>query len=257
MLHIAQSGPKTKRLALLSLFAVLYTVLRLVPTFPMVGVQGSTFSASDTLAPLYGILLGPYIGGGSIILGTFIAIVFGKPVTFLGLDFLPAAVGAVSLGLLVQRRFYPVIAIFLVLLGLFLANPLTLRFVSLPNGLPVPFNWLHIVAIAVLISPLSRRAVNWITTPSSKRLALGLAILCFIGTMMQHLTGGLLFESVLGLLLNTIKTNAWPTVWTTVFYVYPFERLIITIVATLIGSALITTLRSYITQPSAEKVSNP
>lgn len=243
MLRIAQSGPRTTKLALISLFAVLYTVLRLVPTFPMVGVLGA-FSASDTLAPIYGILLGPYIGGGSIIIGTFLAIVFGKPATFLGLDFLPAAVAAISLGFLVQRRFRPVMAMFIVLLGLYLLHPFTLRFVTLPNGVPIPFNWLHLVALVVLVSPLSRRAVNWVTVASTKRLPLGLAVLCFIGTMMQHTTGGLLFESVLGSMLNTIKVNAWPGVWTTVFYVYPFERLIITVVAALIGSALITTLRS-------------
>ncbi len=268
MLRIAQSGPRTTKLALISLFAVLYTVLRLVPTFPMVGVLG-TFSASDTLAPIYGVLLGPYVGGGSIIIGTFLAIAFGKPATFLGLDFLPATVAAVSLGFMVQRRFRPVIAIFIVLLGLFLVHPFTLRFVTLPNGVPVPFNWLHLVALVILVSPLSRRAVDWITSVSPKRLPLGLAVLSFIGTMMQHVTGGFLFESVLGLVLNTIKANAWPALWTTIFYAYPFERLIVTVVAALIGSALITTLRSsnvkLISQPvtkgsatvSAGESSNP
>jgi hypothetical protein len=223
----------------------------------MMGVLG-TFSASDTLAPIYGILLGPYIDAGSIVIGTFLAIAFGKSVTFLGLDFLPATVAAISLGFLIQRRFRQVIALFILLLGLFLANPLTLIFVTLPNGVPVPFNWLHLVTLAVLVSPLSRRAVDWVTAPSPKRLLLGFAVLCFIGTMMQHVTGGFLFESVLGLALDTIKVNAWPGLWMTIFYAYPFERLVFTVVSALIGPALITTLRpSNVILISHPDTSNP
>lgn len=259
VLRTAQSGPRTTKLALISLFAVLYTVLRLVPTFPMLGVPG-TFSASDMLAPIYGILLGPYIGGASVIVGTFLAIALGKPMIFLGLDFLPAAIGAISLGFLVQRKFSLVTATFLVLLGLYLIHPLTLRFVTL-NGQSVPYNWLHIVALAILVSPLSRRAVDWVTVQSSKRLVLGLAILCFIGTLMQHLAGGLIYESVLGSLQNITPQKGWVLFWTGVFFIYPFERLIITVVASLIGSALITTLRSsnvkLINQPSTKGSTTP
>ena len=208
----------------------------------MIGVT-ATFSTSDIVAPLYGLILGPYIGGGSIILGTFLAIVFGRPMVFLGLDFLPATIGAVSLGFLVKRRFHDVTAVYVVLLTLFLLSPLTLRIVMLPNGVPAPFNWLHFAALAILVSPLSRRAVNWVASPSTRHLAQGLTVLCFVGTMAQHLAGGLLFQSVFGFLLDTIRPEAWPGVWTTVFYLYPVERISIVIFATLVGSALITTLR--------------
>lgn len=230
-----------RNLALLSIFSVLYTVLRLIPTFPMIGATG-TFSASDVISPLYGLLLGPYIGGGSIILGTFLSIVFGRPAIFLGLDFLPALVGAVALGLMMKQKFRHVKIIFILLIFLFLINPLTLLFVNLPYGIVAPFNWLHILALVILLSPLSRKALNWITNTDSKYLPQGLLIFCFIGTMMQHLTGALLFESVFGFILGNITPDAWPSVWTTVFYLYPVERIIITILSTIIGSALITTL---------------
>lgn len=207
----------------------------------MIGATG-TFSASDVMAPLYGLLLGPYIGGGSIILGTFLSIIFGRPPIFLGLDFLPAAFSAIALGLLVRRRFYEVTIFYLVLILLFLINPLSLLFVSTPYGMVIPFIWLHFVSFIILLSPLSYKALDWITVASPKYRPQGLFILCFIGTMIQHLTGSLLFESVFGFLLRTIQPDAWPAVWTTVFYLYPIERIIITIIATIIGSALITTL---------------
>ena len=230
-------------LALLSIFAVLYTVLRLIPTFPMIGATG-TFSASDVVSPIYGILLGPYIGGGSIILGTFLSIIFGRPAIFLGFDFLPALVSAVTLGLLVKQKFRLVTIIFALLILLFLINPLSLLFVTLPYGFVIPFNWLHILAFALLLSPLSKKALVWITNSEPKYLPQGLLILFFIGTMMQHLTGSLLFESVFGFLLNSIPQDAWPSVWNAAFYLYPVERIIITIIATIVGSTLITTLGS-------------
>lgn len=228
-------------LALLSIFSVLYTILRIIPTFPMIGATG-TFSASDVVAPLYGLLLGPYIGGGSIILGTFLSIVFGRPSIFFGLDFLPALVGAVTLGLMVKQKFNTVNLIFILLLFIFLINPLTLLFVNLPYGFVAPFNWLHILALSILISPLSKKALKWITNTEHKYLPQGLLIFCFIGTMMQHLTGAILFESIFGYILGNITPDAWPSVWTTIFYLYPIERIIIVILSTIIGSALITTL---------------
>ena len=228
-------------LALISFFAVLYTVFRLIPTFPMIGATG-TFSASDVVSPLYGLLLGPYIGGASIILGTFLSIVFGRPPIFLGLDFLPALVGAVALGLLVRRRFHLVSLFYSIIILFFLVNPLTLISVNFPYGMVIPFNWLHFIAFIILISPLSRKALNWITADSSKYLPQGLLILCFIGTMMQHLTGAILFENIFGFLLAEIPADGWPAIWTTIFYLYPIERIMITVIATIIGSALFTTL---------------
>jgi len=207
----------------------------------MIGATG-TFSASDVVSPLYGLLLGPYIGGASIILGTFLSIVFGRPLIFLGLDFLPALVGAVALGLLVRQRFHQVTLFYAAIILIFLVNPLTLIFVELPYGMVIPFNWFHLLAFIILISPLSRKALDWITVTSPKYLPQGLLILCFIGTMMQHLTGALLFENVFGFLLGEIPADGWPSIWTTIFYLYPIERIMITVIATIVGSALFTAL---------------
>jgi len=240
-------------LALLSVFAVLYTVLRLIPTFPMIGATG-TFSVSDVVSPIYGLLLGPYIGGGSIILGTFLSIIFGRPTIFLGFDFLPALVSAVTLGLLVKQNFRLVTLIFALLILLFLINPLSLLFVTLPYNIVIPFIWVHILAFVLLLSPLSKKALVWITSSEPKYLPQGLLILFFIGTMMQHLTGSLLFESVFGYILGNISQDAWPSIWTTIFYLYPIERTIITIIATIIGSAVITTLGSSESLKSLPKV---
>jgi hypothetical protein len=54
---------RTKIVASLAIFSALYGVIRLVPLGPMIGLSTS-FSVADSLAPLYGIILGPFLGNG-------------------------------------------------------------------------------------------------------------------------------------------------------------------------------------------------
>lgn len=247
MVNIIKNAAKTKIIAFVSIFTALYTVLRLIPTMPMIGASGATFSLSDVIAPLYGVILGPYIGGFSIILGTFLAMALGKPVVFMFLDFLPATVGAVSLGLLIKRKWALVVVLNLVLLAVFLIHPLTSVFVDISMDSTVfsfPFAWLHIVAFAVLLSPLGRKAVQWVDTLTTEKIATGLAILAFVGTMMQHLMGNLLFESILAQPLGSIPAVAYPGIWTSIFFVYPVERFALVALAVVVGTPLLKVLKN-------------
>lgn len=223
-------------------------MLRLIPAFPMVGTSGF-FSASDFVVPIFGLILGPYVGAASTILGTFLAITLGKPVIFLGLDFLPATIGTLAVGLLATRKFLHLTGLYILLLALFMLNPLSLLLIALPNGVQVPYNWLHFVGLVLLISPWGRKAASWAAAPPIGRLALGMAMLFFIGTMAQHLMGGLLYELVLGSLLGVIEPNGWASIWTVIFYLYPIERIFITILATIIGTATSRALRGWINLP--------
>jgi len=246
MVNIAESAPKTKIIAIMSIFTAIYAILRIIPTVPMIGASGASFSLSDIVAPLYGLILGPYIGGLSVIIGSLIAF-FGKPPVFLGLDFLPATVAAVSLGLLIKRKWVPVIALNVGLLVAFLLHPNTSIFVSIPLSditIPLPFAWLHLVALIVLISPLGRKAVEWVSTFTATKAATGIAIMFFIGTMMQHLTGNLLFETVMAYPIGGIAVAAYPGIWASIFFVYPIERAALVVLGTIVGTPLLRVLKS-------------
>ncbi len=238
----------TKTIATIAIFSALYSVLRILPTVPMVGVSGASFSVSDVLAPLYGILLGPYVGGATVILGTFLGMALGKPVVFLGLDFLPAFVNVVALGLLLRRKFLPVLILNLALLVAFLANPLTSIFISV-GGISIPFAWMHIVAFIVLLSPLSRKAVQWVESLKPTMLAAGIAILAFIGTMMQHLMGNILYEVILNQFyvffgqIPVVATTAYPGAWAFLLFVYPWERLMLIVLAVIVGVPVVRVLK--------------
>jgi len=243
----------TKAIAAIAIFSALYAALRIIPTVPMIGT-GATFHLSDILAPLFGILLGPYVGGVSIIIGTFAAIGLGTPVSFFGLDFLPAFVVAVSLGFLVRSKWLPVIILNAFLLVFYAVNPLTSNFISTPWG-TIPYLWMHIAAFIVLLSPLGHRAGKWVKSEKTTTITAGFVILAFIGTMMQHLTGGILYEVVLGQLTHTVLTSAYPGIWNFVFYIYPWERLALIIGAAIVGVPVTRILVKTLFPPETKSVS--
>jgi len=170
---------KTYIIAFIVIFAALYAVLRIMPTVPMVGGSGAYFSVSDIAAPLYGSILGLLTGGSSVILGTYLAMAFGRPAPFLGLDFLPATVNAIAIALLLKRKWGVVILLNAILLITFLLHPFTTILINIPIGdslISIPFAWLHIVAFIILLSPLPRKAVDWVLTLETRNIAKGLAI---------------------------------------------------------------------------------
>jgi hypothetical protein len=246
----------TKQLALTAIFAALYAVLRAIPTVPMIGVPGASFSLSDILAPIYGIILGPYVGGASVLIGTFTAMTV-KPPVFLGLDFLPGFVNAVALGFLTRRKWLPVVALNIFLLAIFIANPLTLTLVPLGPNVSFPFMWLHIIALIVLISPLGLMATKWVEKSTASLAVAGFAILAFIGTMMQHLTGNILYENIFVYVTNFMTPESLALRWQAVFFLYPWERLILIVLAVIVGLPLIRAIRKTGLTPVKEAAPTP
>ena len=251
MASLNKISNRTKIIASIAVFSALYAVLRIIQVFPIVGIPGARFSVSDALAPIYGIILGPYAGGISVIIGTFLGMALGKPVIFLGLDFLPAMVNAVAVGLLVRRKWIPAIVLNVALLAAFILHPYTSFLVTVPGtNILFPFVWLHIAALAVLISPLGYKAGAWVKTFKTKYLIVGLAILAFVGTMMQHLTGNILYEIVLGEPIGGLTAIDFKTlIWPSIFLLYPWERLVLVILAVLIGLPLIKALQNTFLTP--------
>ncbi len=243
---LSGTSKKAKIIAFTAIFSALYAVMRLIPMGPMIGLS-ATFSISDCLAPVYGIILGPFTGGASVIIGTFLAIAMGKPISFMGLDFLPALVNTVAIGLLMKKKWIPVIGLNFLLLAIFLANPLTSWFINIPFGnttISFPFFWMHVVALGLLISPLGFKAGSWVKTLKPVFITAGVAILAFVGTMMQHLTGNILSEVVRSQIFRLTEPSAFATViWPSAFFLYPWERLTLVILATIIGVPLVRALK--------------
>lgn len=234
----------TRNLALGVLFGALYGLLRLVSLFPVIGLPGRFFSAADVATPILGIILDPVVAGIAVTVGTYLAVGVTGTTLFYGLDFVPALLNVLVVGLMIRGRRGAAIAMYASLLALFTFHPSAQGFevvkVSvLESSLLVPYTWLHVLCLLLLLSPLERRAVSWTLDLSSMRATLGVALLCLVGTTLQHLTGSLLFLSILGLPTPTLTAF-----FQAAFIVYPAERLTIMMLATAVGSVALKPLRN-------------
>ena len=107
----------------------------------------------------------------------------------------------------------------------------------------------------MLLSPLGIKAGQWVKTLKPKYLTAGLVILAFIGTMMQHLTGNILTEVVLGQIVGSIPPDVFSTViWPGAFFAYPVERTFLVILSAIVGVPLVRTLKKSIL-PFHERIS--
>jgi len=237
---------RARSLMLIATLAVVYTVLRIIPTFPLVGVPGSRFSASDFVASMYGVILGPYSSTFCIILGTIIGFFAGRPPIFYGLDFMPAAINALVVGLIVRGRRGYAALLYLLLLVLFLAHPYAPILTEVTvfrsqNSVMFPFVWLHVAGVIVLASPAGSRLAKLIAAKSIRLTTIGFSPLSLIGTLAQHLTGNLLYASMI---LPLLSEQARAANWALIFWLYPVERITIVVLSTVVGVPIIRSIRS-------------
>jgi hypothetical protein len=238
---------QARNIMLIATLAGVYAVLRIIPTFPMIGVQGSRFSASDFVVPIYGIILTPYSSTVSIILGTLIAFFGGRPPIFYGLDFLPAVVNTLVIGFIVRRKRGYAALLYSILLVLFIGHPYTSILIQVTplwtqNSFAVPFVWLHIVGLIILVSPVGSRLAWYIKKSSVRLMMIGFSLASLIGTLSQHLMGNLLYASIV--LPPMLSEEARIASWTFIFWLYPIERIIIVILTTLVGVPIIRAINS-------------
>jgi hypothetical protein len=232
-----------RKLTLTASLAAIYTIFRSIPIDSLIGISGS-ITAAGMIAPILGILLDPAYGIVAVFSGTMIASLLPwNPLNFFGLGFLPGALNVALVSLVVRGRRTEATMMYLITIGLFIINPYTSLFVgSTLLSPPIPFLWMHLVALAVLVSPLTKNLATKIGSHNYASLVRPAAVLAFTGTMIEHLTGGLLFATVVG----KAALKAWPAV----FVLYPIERTILVVGATVICATLLTLLRPSIIEES-------
>jgi hypothetical protein len=225
---------------LAAVFSAIYVILRVVPTFSMIGISAQ-FTAGDFMLTSIAAVAGLWSGAAAVLVGTVLAYAVRPPV-FFGLDFLPGLVDVSIAALLLSGRRRIAQGIYVMLLASFLLSPYSL-FYGYDH---VPYTWLHLVAFAVLLSPVASRIPTWIRRGGHMGVV-GLAALAFIGTMGQHLMGALLFELSLGV-VGGMSPAAFAAIWRIIFFVYPIERLVIVTFSTILAAAIFRSLQRWTPQ---------
>src|SRR5207245_2366482 len=236
----------TRMVTLTASLTALYVIPRTILLDRLIGVSGS-ITFSGIITPVLGVFLAPSYGIFVVFVGTIIAaFIPGSAGTlkFGGLDFLGGALNVAVISFLVRGRRTEATFMYLATLGLFVINPNTEIFVgnnfpSLPVPFqwlrlpspPIPYLWLHLVALAVLVSPLTRNLPDDFSFGARRELAKAVLVVAFIGTMIEHVTGGILFASIVG----SGALRFWPLI----FLVYSFERGVIVLGAVLACTPLL------------------
>ena len=228
---------RTRQVTLAASMAAVYFVLRIIPTFEMVGTS-SRFTGGDFLLTTIALVCGLWSGTIAVLIGTILAYVVRPPI-FFGLDFVPAVVNVAIAGLVLSGRYRPALGVYFVTFLAFVLSPYSLIF---GYGY-VPYAWLHIVALIVLLPPLAARIRVWTSSRGLRQVA-GVALLSFVGTMGQHLAGGLLYEVTAGY-AGGVAPSSFMNFWRVIFWLYPAERLFIVAVSTILALGVLRSLRVW------------
>jgi hypothetical protein len=209
-------------------FAGLYAILGLIPISSLVGIS-SFITMREAVSPLIGMLLGPP-GGISVFIGVFLDFGLGRPVAFLGLDFLIDMASVVTAGLAFTGRRRLAVVFPTALILIFLVSPSSAWLVDV-GGVPVPFVWMHALSVGVLAAALVLEGKGRI----GKLSVAFVGSVMFASTMAGHITGGILTEYVYlnqGTLFGYGSAAAY---WSFVFFLYPVERVFLTVVGTAVS----------------------
>jgi uncharacterized membrane protein len=229
-----------KNVAMMAVFAALYYVLSLIaPIRIPTGVGNLEISFAALIASVIGIVLGPYLGTASALLGASVAwILPPSGGSLFGLPFLLSpALNALVTGLIFYRKWKYGFAVFAALIVAFLFTP--------PIW-PVTENWL--VAIAVLFDKIIALLMIVPVALFAKQLSVGKAslfcfLLFFIGNQADNMWGSFIFATpmVYGLFGYTaadvqIAFLASP-------FLYPAVRIVQALIGMLIAVPLMQALK--------------
>lgn len=213
--------PTARSLSAIAVFAAVQAVVTVVPFSIAIGVSGS-ITLGVVTAPMIGLLIGPVAGGLSVAVGSLIGLFLNPAGAIFGfLTILPPALGAVAAGCVRIKRAYVPGAIILLSIVAFYAHPFGRAAMFYP--------WLHVVAMILAFSPIANLAAAYFASTQLKKITVAVAIAALIGTLTDHA-----FGSAMGIWYYNLP----PAIWNAIMYVYPLERMVAVIIATVVGAAV-------------------
>jgi len=219
-----------KDVALTVCFTALYANFCFWPAFPIIGLQSKAITLAAIMAPIIGIILGPYLGMVSTLLGGtigFFACHFSPP------SFVSGIVAAVFAGMIYMGKRSICAFTYFSLLFFFGFYP----FIG-PVWLYPPFMWFQIIGFLILVLPLQSMDLKNIRNPDDNlRLLPTFFAVSLTSTLAGQIAGSLTFE-LISWPIFMADVNAWTTAWQVITWIYPIERIIITLSATFIGAFL-------------------
>ena len=223
----------TREITYTAIFAALSVIVcKVVPGIPIIGGSGSIkFDAA--LAPMYGILIGPYLGalaalvGGLVAAGGYLSI----------LTSFCTAISALVAGVLTQKNFelhgYKIkgwnIA-FLVILLLVLGWYITWVGKEAPL-----YPIFHIFGLIITLTSHGWIAETFLGNNMTK-VGIAVCLSSYCGVIADHMLGNLIY-------ITHFPEVNWPPIFMSVLPISVVERVLLTVIATIFGASLVLALR--------------
>jgi len=221
----------TKDIALTITFTALYVVFGFLKISPIIGLPGQAITAAAIMAPLIGILLGPYVGTLCAAFGGVIGFFFGS---FSQLSFFSGIATALCSGMISERRRVVATLVYISLFVLLVFYPSVG-----PVWLFPIYMWFQIIGLVILVSPLQTMATKYFTSNNSSRLFFAFFVTSLVSTLAGQIAGTLTLE-----LIHVSDVNFFLGTWVATTLVYPVERTIIALGAAFVGTSLYKILKS-------------
>jgi hypothetical protein len=213
---------KTLKIALISTFAVLNILGSTVPVTPIIGVSGAFFKLSWVIAPITGLILGPFAGGISCIIASLIETAVGfQDWTFGPLSLVRSAISAFQAGMIVSKRWQ---------ISASLLTLLIMIWITLPTGRESILTLIFHLTGLLLILLLREKISRYLNEEDMKMKIFGMAIVAYCGNISRHLFGNILFVTFFNL-PSIVFISALPFTF--------IEQLTFTIGAILIGMPIL------------------
>ena len=221
---------KTRNLTLVALLASVHAVGSFIPGFPMIGVPSSKIDIVRSLEIGYGLVLGPILGPSTAFLGA----VVGKTITGggVGLFFTPLALVSSFMAASMKRN--NLLNIRGWILSAILLSCLIIGWYATPTGREAPlYPIFHFIGLGIILL-YRERISDYLNSREKRRLALGVLLCSYPSTMAGHMVGNLIFIKLF---------SPSPLFFMTILPVSIIERIVLTVIATVIGTPLIMAVR--------------
>ena len=205
--------------AFITVFAALQAVLSALPFTITVGVEGQ-ITLGLIGGALIGVLLGPFMGGLAVLIGSFIGVFLNPAGAIFGIfTIIPPFLGSIGAGCIKIKRGYIAGGIILAALLIFYAHPVGHEVLAYP--------WLYILGMIVAFSPLAYIAGSTFNSEKSAKPVFGIVVASFVGVLADGMAGsGTAMWYFSGLL---------PEIWLSIMFIYPVERIVAMIITILIA----------------------
>ncbi|MGQ4870965.1 MAG: hypothetical protein ACP6IT_03910 [Candidatus Thorarchaeota archaeon] len=228
--------------ALVGVFSAFQVITTIIPYSISVGVEG-TISVGLISAPLIGVLLGPVLGTIAVVIGSVLGIMI-NPVAGVMWYFTPIATasGAFVAGAIRTGRSMLVAPVFLAGLVAFLVGPV--------GYLSLSYVWLHCITLlpvaALMVPAVGRSMKSYLEQVSSlPRLTIAVTLLSFVAVMTDHIVGSAIAAFYFVYMVG-FDAAGMAAAFNTVSLLYPLERIVATIILTVVTVALFTAARSSV-----------